>query len=836
MLTELRPFCPVFLGSALFVAAACGSSDDHAAGTGGGSQGGNNDGGGAGEAGAGGGGGSSGGPDGGVPLVEISGLDPSFGAGAAGYVTLDLGGGQDALQTLAAQSDGSVVLVGRNSSDGAGFVPGDLADLFVGRFTPTGQPDPGFGTQGKTLLTTAGFANAKAAVVQPDGKTVVVGGTVRFDSPGSSFLAARIALDGTFDASFGKSGLVADVPGEAHAVALQPDGKIVVIGDSDDSMAVVRYAADGTRDASFGTGGLVKIKQIDVSGGSTIAVQSDGAIVVTGFAVSTVIRNSHYEALVARLTPSGALDTTFAGTGSELFSSPTGDFYIDAMGLGPANAITIAVGQNADVGLGQYSFERLTSSGGGDATYGTGGDYTLPTAGRLMAVEPTGSVVYTTYLSPTQVLRVTAAGAPDPSFGTNGTSAATAQPGLLRAFGRSANGSYFIGGQVDGTGLTATHVTAAGAADSAYGTSGYAIVASGASREELTGVAVQADGKILTVGRATGGLQSFVARWDASGAPDASFGTGGRVLEYPVGVGTLVGPVLAPGGGFYVGYSVTSGGFLSLLKYDATGAHDDGFGTKGTVTFTDAYLDPTGLALDSQGRPLVTGGAQLSTVRYTTAGVPDDTFGTKGLAIVSGNAATGQAVAAQADGTILVAGASASSAAVVRYTDSGTADPGFGTAGILSFPQANLRVQRILPQTGGAALLVGSTAGSTAGILLARVTAAGVLDTTFGTGGLVAQATGAATIAVDAVIQGDGVLVSTTVSDDGLHEQMLFLRYTANGALDPAFGTGGQLKLSVGKGNDVAAAMTLDSAGRPVVAGRTWSPATGADGLLLRLK
>ena len=118
--------------------------------------------------------------------------------------------------------------------------------------------------------------------------------------------AALAALD----PSFGTGGKL-NAPGSPFTgVALQPDGKIVVAGTSNNDFLVARFNPDGSLDTSFDGDG---IKTIEVGGtehASAVAIQSDGKIVVVG---STSVNTS---VAVVRLTTTGALDTSFDTDGT----------------------------------------------------------------------------------------------------------------------------------------------------------------------------------------------------------------------------------------------------------------------------------------------------------------------------------------------------------------------------------------------------------------------------------------------------------------------------------------------------------------------------------------
>ena len=118
------------------------------------------------------------------------------------------------------------------------------------------------------------------------------------------------ALDTTFG-NFGKATIDFDQGGGkndyARAVAVQPDGKIVVAGSADGNFALARYAADGTPDSSFSGDGLVTTDLGGTDAGQGVAIQADGKIVVVG--------SSGGNFALARHSASGVLDPSFSGDG-----------------------------------------------------------------------------------------------------------------------------------------------------------------------------------------------------------------------------------------------------------------------------------------------------------------------------------------------------------------------------------------------------------------------------------------------------------------------------------------------------------------------------------------
>lgn len=187
-------------------------------------------------------------------------LDPGFGAG--GKTMLDFAGVSEESYAMAIQPDGKIIL--------AGFtISGDTQHVAVVRLDGHGNLDPTFAAGGKAILDVQGFAYGVA--VQPDGKIVVAGTSnarflvLRLDANGNLDSGPAVIIIGDGKLGFGKGGIVTTDFGsafaEARAVAIQPDGKIVVAGramNPDTGMiefALARYDAYGDLDAGFGGGG-----------------------------------------------------------------------------------------------------------------------------------------------------------------------------------------------------------------------------------------------------------------------------------------------------------------------------------------------------------------------------------------------------------------------------------------------------------------------------------------------------------------------------------------------------------------------------------------------------
>jgi uncharacterized delta-60 repeat protein len=192
----------------------------------------------------------------------------------------------------------TVVVALAASAGAAGAAPGDL--------------DPSFDGDGKTTFGYGGSDAARAVVVQPDGKIVLVGtGDANVD-----FVITRLNRDGSFDTSFDGDGTVGiDFGGGdyAQAVALAPDGRIVVAGYTSGTFAtaVARLNTDGSLDATFDPGGADGSgkKTFSKDRANAVLVAPDGKIILAGSG------GPNFDFAVTRLDPDGALDTSFDGDG-----------------------------------------------------------------------------------------------------------------------------------------------------------------------------------------------------------------------------------------------------------------------------------------------------------------------------------------------------------------------------------------------------------------------------------------------------------------------------------------------------------------------------------------
>jgi len=243
-------------------------------------------------------------------------LDTRFGTG--GKVVTAFGGFGTAAYALAIQADGRIVLQGEADTAQGGSAFGLV------RYQTDGSLDPTFGVGGKVTTAVTDYINQGGSVaLQGDGRIVVAGMvSERTGTAGSDFAVLRYNANGSLDTTFGKQGTTRiefskDAFDTANAVAVQGDGRIVVMGETfaqngpNSDFGVARFNTDGSLDPTFGASGKVTT---DFGNGYdygwALAIQGDGRIVAVG---RTDPQQGFPGFAVARYNPNGALDTTFGG-------------------------------------------------------------------------------------------------------------------------------------------------------------------------------------------------------------------------------------------------------------------------------------------------------------------------------------------------------------------------------------------------------------------------------------------------------------------------------------------------------------------------------------------
>ena len=362
---------------------------------------------------------------------------------------------------------------------------------------------------------------ATATAVQADGKIILVG-AVQMNTYGNyDFAVTRLNEDGSLDTSFGDNGtkvIAFDLGGTdeddnlafdldvATCVAIQSDGKIVVGGyaqrDSSGNFdfAVARLNTDGSMDSSFSSDGKALVA-FDYGGAGDdratgIAIQSDGRIVLVGTCQQDA--SGAGDLAIARLLSDGSLDTSFTGDGRK---------WIDFSGGSDDGGAAVAIQDDGSIVVVGY-----TTNSNGDNDF------------AIARVIPDGSLDYTFSDDGKKTIAF--------DLGGDGTDRAT-------SVAIQSDGSIVVAGSASGKNgdgdFAVARLTKSGGMDGAFSGDGRKTVAldRGASNEDgATGVVVQSDGSIMIGGytqvSSTGDFDFAVARLTSEGDLDTLFAIEGK--------------------------------------------------------------------------------------------------------------------------------------------------------------------------------------------------------------------------------------------------------------------------------------------------------------------
>jgi uncharacterized delta-60 repeat protein len=368
-----------------------------------------------------------------------------------------------------------------------------------------GDLDLNFGDGGKVMLDFAGTSDmAYAMAVQPDGKIVLAGSAIIGETP--RVVVTRLDKYGHLDPTFGLFGkVVLDIARHANAIAIQPDGKIVLAGTTGNDFLVVRLYQNGNLDTGIEEGGnggngtpgfgLAGIVTTDfmaaVDEAKAVAIQPNGSIIVAGTAIDRQTGIPQFG--VARYDALGHLDMNFGESGKLMIQFSSFSHQVSGLALLPEDRILITGSAFVtDTGIADFALCCLNSDGSFYKKFGSMGRALtefkgLSALARALVVQPDGKIVLGGSVSEPPTPRL---------------------DGALARF------------------------DALGKLDTSFGTDGQMIVDNVTGPEPIFSLALQPDGK-LVAGSFTFISNSksafLIERFDTVGALDSTFGSAGKV-------------------------------------------------------------------------------------------------------------------------------------------------------------------------------------------------------------------------------------------------------------------------------------------------------------------
>ena len=362
-------------------------------------------------------------------------------------------------------------------------------------YAQPGALDNSFGLAGKLITSLGSFGDeVNAVAIQSDNK-IVYGGLTRSSFTFSDFALVRCNFNGTLDTTFGEGGKVItsiENRSKGNSIAIQSNGKILMGGSSDWYINLVRYNSDGTLDTAFGTDGKVIT---DISGYysekcKSVAIQSDGKILIGGYAQQNSNDLSHF--ILLRYNNDGTLDSTFG----------TGGIVIGSAGKGNSMAIQsdgkILLGGSSDF---SFALLRYNADGTLDGTFGLGGEVitAVGSSGEAysLSIQNDTKIVLGGYADASFALvRYNNDGTLDNSFGIGGK--VIGNTGKGNSMHIQGDGKIVIGGSSSSS-FVIMRFNIDGTIDNTFGIGGEVHTAAGIPCEGKS-LCIQSDGKIILGG------------------------------------------------------------------------------------------------------------------------------------------------------------------------------------------------------------------------------------------------------------------------------------------------------------------------------------------------
>lgn len=738
-------------------------------------------------------------------------LDFSF--GNEGIVTTDFGA---AATHLGAEilSDGKSLIVATLLDEG-------IKSLLLMRFLPDGAPDTSFGVQGQintSLPPQFESSIHQVKINREDGSFMIIS----TNGNGGNYTLVRFLPDGDVDTSFGNEGIVREPFNYFDSymtIALQPDGKIVAGGmrtsiSGYHSFLIARFNSDGSNDSTFGVSGRVVFYEQDHQIIRAIAVQPDGKIVVSGnnFASGAISPQLY----TMRVFPDGQIDDDFGVNGvvyggkgmpGSVRFQPDGKILINTglySGYGPESDPEV------------WAIERYLPNGMPDLSFGIQGrvnasqQVVLSGMPGMLQLADDKLLLFGISQLKTSLLRYHSDGSPDTDFGNNGMAIADfggAVRGQLSLLPQQDN--LLLIGNINQDDILLGRCLADGSIDDTFGQDGSVVMDFGSEQIQPGQVVHLSDGRVIA--SAIMGNRFVLVRYLEDGAIDEAFGNAGRAIYNYPSYSYLSGVPLirldSQGGiiaSFYFQENIISVTSRHVIRFHPNGIPDYTFGSNGlaNLDFDQQAFYCSALSVLNDGKILLAGtyvnniGTPFfAMARFHATGQADSTFGVFGKAISqTANNVWCHDMAVQPDGRIVLTGETEVSGyprfVSARYLPHGFIDASFGQNGRAdkAFPGEWAGLRKVIVQPDGKIVASGGVSGN---LTLVRYLANGSLDSSFGVSG-VYRNPGIRSHSLFLNLQPDGsILISGQTILGPNNRPLLSFLLNTSGVADDIFGVNG---------------------------------------------
>ncbi|HEY6328788.1 MAG TPA: hypothetical protein VI756_05590 [Blastocatellia bacterium] len=431
------------------------------------------------------------------------------------------------------------------------------------------------------------------------------------------------------------------------------------IGARADKKITPRQSSAGQLDPTFDTGGIVTAFFGAATFGNSVVQQSDGKLVIAGLSLQL---SASDEALggteVQRYNADGTVDTSFGNLGTVTFG-PAAGFGISTMALQSNGQIVLLGSDASDT---DFELIRLNTDGSIDGTFGGIGQvitsFGVPAVGLALAIQPDGDIIAGGGAGNFAALaRYNPDGSLDSTFGTNGLVQFQNSSALVLSLALQANGQIIVGGisgagifflfnflgVIQGAQFMVARLNSNGTLDTQFATGGVSLLSIGAGAM-VSQVALQSNGQIVAGGisEQTNGVLDFaLARYNTDGSLDTAFGSAGEVVANFDGQSDAIFGLAIQPDGKLVAAGASLVPFSSDVLFPA-------------VSPASTKLKPNNLSFVFM---FGIANGQIALARFNTDGSLDSTFGSSGVVETSYNqGAAAFACLIESDGKIVVAG------------------------------------------------------------------------------------------------------------------------------------------------------------------------------------
>lgn len=365
-------------------------------------------------------------------------------------------------------------------------------------------------------------------------------------------------------------------------------------------------AQSGSYDATFGTVGIVASPYANSQEYNSVRMHNNMYLTA-----GSAFINGTYRLVLARFTQTGQLDNTFGVNGvSNTTEISTGTFTDQGIEVQTQTSGKLLV-------LSSNFIYRFTSNGMLDTTFYKMQNGFWDFIANDFFVQSNDKIMVCGYEATAadqgQILKLTANGTYDSTFGVNGvknySQAPFANYHIFRSMVRQSDGKYLVAGNCSDVGLSFAdgyenliiRIDSNGNLDNTFNTSGFKRwnVGSSGDNSVINHILLQPDGKILVTGNVIGANSSttkmFVTRLNSDGSVDTGFGTNGTFTENSTGTTEFTTVNLAlqnDGGIMWIGKNSIVFSYAPIcIKLKTNGQKDASFGTGGMALFPMAVKD-----------------------------------------------------------------------------------------------------------------------------------------------------------------------------------------------------------------------------------------------------